>query len=77
MPEIRVGSSAMIPIQFDQLLEAVDGTIGRPFAKSYARRNTQLRRVVTDSRRVQPGDLFVALAGSRHHGEEFLAEMET
>ena len=64
----------MIPIRFDQLLEAVDGTIGRPVAKSYARQNTQLRRVVTDSRRVQPGDLFVALSGSLHHGEEFLAD---
>ncbi|MFQ5767054.1 MAG: UDP-N-acetylmuramoyl-L-alanyl-D-glutamate--2,6-diaminopimelate ligase [Acidobacteriota bacterium] len=30
--------------------------------------------VSCDSRRVAPGDLFVAVAGERHHGDEFLAE---
>ncbi|MFZ1834935.1 MAG: Mur ligase domain-containing protein, partial [Pseudomonadales bacterium] len=27
-----------------------------------------------DSRAVQPGDAFVALKGSRHNGDEFIAE---
>jgi UDP-N-acetylmuramoyl-tripeptide--D-alanyl-D-alanine ligase len=64
----------MIPIRFDELLEVVDGTPSRPLGNSYVRQNRQLQRVVTDSRCVHPGDLFVALAGSRHHGEEFLAD---
>jgi UDP-N-acetylmuramoyl-tripeptide--D-alanyl-D-alanine ligase len=34
-----------------------------------------IRRVNTDSRAVQPGDLFVALAGERHDGHKFLPEV--
>ena len=34
-----------------------------------------LRRVCTDSRQVQPGDLFVALAGEKFDGHEFIAEV--
>jgi UDP-N-acetylmuramoyl-tripeptide--D-alanyl-D-alanine ligase len=33
-----------------------------------------VRRVCTDSRQVQPGDLFVALAGDRFDGHDFLAQ---
>jgi len=33
-----------------------------------------LQRCTCDSRRVQPGDLFVALAGSRHDGHDFIEE---
>lgn len=36
---------------------------------------TLIRRVNTDSRVAQPGDLFVALAGERHDGHKFLAEV--
>src|SRR5262245_30350697 len=35
---------------------------------------TQILRVCTDSRRVQPGDLFVALQGERVDGHDFVAE---
>ncbi|KAA3608137.1 MAG: UDP-N-acetylmuramoyl-tripeptide--D-alanyl-D-alanine ligase [Planctomycetota bacterium] len=35
-----------------------------------------LRGVVTDSRRVQPGDLFVALPGARTDGHRFLGEAQ-
>ncbi|HEY1490159.1 MAG TPA: UDP-N-acetylmuramoyl-tripeptide--D-alanyl-D-alanine ligase, partial [Verrucomicrobiae bacterium] len=34
-----------------------------------------ITRVTTDSRAAQPGDLFVALAGERHDGHEFLREV--
>jgi len=34
--------------------------------------DVEIRGVTTDSRRVQPGDLFVALRGERFDGHEFL-----
>jgi len=37
---------------------------------------TQVLRVCTDSRRVQPGDLFFALAGERFDGRDFLADVK-
>ena len=36
---------------------------------------TLIKRVTTDSRAAQPGDLFVALAGERHDGHEFLRDV--
>ena len=36
---------------------------------------TLIRRVVTDSRQTQPGDLFFALAGKRFDGHDFLGEV--
>lgn len=36
---------------------------------------TLIKRVNTDSRATQPGDLFVALAGERHDGHNFLSEV--
>jgi UDP-N-acetylmuramoyl-tripeptide--D-alanyl-D-alanine ligase len=36
---------------------------------------SQIRRVSTDSRQVQPGDLFVALPGERFDGHNFLQEV--
>ena len=37
--------------------------------------DTQVKRVNTDSRAAQPGDLFVALAGEHHDGHEFLQDV--
>src|SRR6266436_1859150 len=37
---------------------------------------TQVLRVCADSRRVQAGDLFFALAGERFDGHDFLAEVK-
>lgn len=36
---------------------------------------TVVRRVCTDSRQAQPGDLFIALAGEKFDGHDFLAEV--
>ncbi|MBK6602160.1 MAG: UDP-N-acetylmuramoyl-tripeptide--D-alanyl-D-alanine ligase [Betaproteobacteria bacterium] len=36
--------------------------------------NVRFTRVVTDSRQLQPGDLFVALAGERYDGHDFVAD---
>jgi UDP-N-acetylmuramoyl-tripeptide--D-alanyl-D-alanine ligase len=58
-------------ITADQLLEAIGGTVDElpsgPFEGS-------IGRVVTDSRVVEPGDLFVALPGDRRHGGEYLGD---
>jgi UDP-N-acetylmuramoyl-L-alanyl-D-glutamate--2,6-diaminopimelate ligase len=40
-------------------------------ARASAADDAELTGVTHDSRRVQPGDLYVALPGSRHHGAEF------
>jgi len=37
-------------------------------------REMEVSGICTDSRRVSPGDLFVALPGSRYHGREFIPE---
>lgn len=36
---------------------------------------TLIKRVNTDSRAAQPGDLFIALAGERHDGHDFLRDV--
>ncbi len=38
---------------------------------------TMVSRVVTDSREVRPGDLFVAVSGERFDGHDFLAEVRS
>jgi UDP-N-acetylmuramoyl-tripeptide--D-alanyl-D-alanine ligase len=38
-------------------------------------RATLIQRITTDSRAAQPGDLFVALAGERHDGHEYLRDV--
>ncbi len=38
-------------------------------------RSALIKRITTDSRAAQPGDLFVALAGERHDGHEFLRDV--
>src|SRR5436190_22265347 len=36
---------------------------------------TRIRRVSTDSRTVQPGDLFIALAGEKFDAHDYLADV--
>jgi len=45
-----------------------------PEATLVGSRDVEVRACVCDSRRVEPGDLFVAIAGGRHDGHEFVAE---
>ena len=55
------------PLKF--IADATAGEIlrGRP--------DTLVHRVCTDSRQVNPGDLFIALAGDKFDGHQFLAEV--
>ncbi|HET9873847.1 MAG TPA: UDP-N-acetylmuramoyl-L-alanyl-D-glutamate--2,6-diaminopimelate ligase [Propionibacteriaceae bacterium] len=39
-----------------------------------AEHNPEVRGITLDSRRVRPGDLYVALPGRRHHGARFAAD---
>ena len=54
----------MIPIQLSDVLAACDGRLARDGACG------ELRRVSTDSRSLQEGDLFVALSGPNHDGND-------
>jgi UDP-N-acetylmuramoyl-tripeptide--D-alanyl-D-alanine ligase len=53
-------------------LTFIAGTCGGTLLRG--RPETLVQRVNTDSRSVQPGDLFVALSGERFDGHHFLAE---
>jgi UDP-N-acetylmuramoyl-tripeptide--D-alanyl-D-alanine ligase len=55
------------PLSF--VMEACRGVLERGEA------SCPIRRVETDSRQVRPGDLFVALAGPRFDGHDFLPEV--
>jgi UDP-N-acetylmuramoyl-tripeptide--D-alanyl-D-alanine ligase len=61
-------------LTLSQLQQAVGGQLiaGPAAAPPIAARCSG--RIVTDSRRVEPGDIFWGLAGSRHNGSDFLAE---
>src|SRR5688572_16690011 len=54
-------------------LAFVSAATGGAIAQGQA--SAQIRRVGTDSRSVQPGDLFIALAGERFDGHNFLTEV--
>lgn len=60
-------------LTLSQLQQAVGGElIAGPAATPPMARGAG--RIVTDSRRVEPGDIFWALAGPRYNGGDFLAE---
>jgi UDP-N-acetylmuramoyl-tripeptide--D-alanyl-D-alanine ligase len=60
-------------LTLSQLQQAVGGELlVGPAATAPAARGAG--RIVTDSRRVEPGDIFWALTGPRHNGGDFLAE---
>lgn len=58
----------MIPMTLQQ----VGAAVGVPVEEAV--RATRVTRVVTDSRTVEPGDLFVALRGERTDGHQFISE---
>ena len=66
----------MITVSFDQIVQALAPIAwGAPTSSGeLAPREGQLTgRVVHDSRKVQPGDLYLALRGETHDGHDFIA----
>jgi len=58
----------MKPLTLQEVVDALEGTLDRPVPVG------NVRRVVTDSREVQPGDLFVAIRGERFDGHDFVGQ---
>lgn len=58
----------MIPVTLAEIAAAIAGEIvqGEP--------GLTIRQVATDSRKIKPGDLFIALAGERYDGHQFLEQ---
>lgn len=57
------------------LLQVMNGVVGaRLVANDVTAPSLMIRRVHTDTRTIEPGDLFVALRGERFDANEFLAE---
>ncbi|GAW28795.1 UDP-N-acetylmuramoyl-tripeptide--D-alanyl-D-alanine ligase [Carboxydocella sp. ULO1] len=59
----------MLPLTLAEIASAVQGELkgGQP--------ETVISEVVTDSRRVQPGQLFIALVGEKHDAHSFLPQV--
>jgi UDP-N-acetylmuramoyl-tripeptide--D-alanyl-D-alanine ligase len=58
----------MKPLTIQETIDALEGTPDRPTPPG------TIARVQTDSRGVEPGDLFVAIRGPRFDGHDFVAE---
>ncbi|MHC4441323.1 MAG: UDP-N-acetylmuramoyl-tripeptide--D-alanyl-D-alanine ligase [Planctomycetota bacterium] len=58
----------MKPITLDEAISALEGTCDRQVSLG------SVRRVVTDSRQVGPGDLFIAIRGERFDGHDFVGD---
>lgn len=56
------------------LLQAVGGTLKLASGAAWEPAAMPVGRIVTDSRAVEPGDVFWALVGRRHDGSEFAEE---
>jgi UDP-N-acetylmuramoyl-tripeptide--D-alanyl-D-alanine ligase len=61
-------------LTLSQLQQAVGGELIAGPAAAPPAMARSAGRIVTDSRRVEPGDIFWALPGPRHNGGDFLAE---
>ncbi len=58
----------MKPLTLEEVVAAVEGTCNRPVPAG------SVARVVSDSREVRPGDLFVAIRGARMDGHDFVGK---
>lgn len=64
----------MIPVSYRQIAEAVGAPVWGVWqgAGEFASHDGELTgQVVHDSRRIQPGDLYIALTGETHNGHDF------
>jgi UDP-N-acetylmuramoyl-tripeptide--D-alanyl-D-alanine ligase len=57
------------------LSQIVDGTQGQLVVPAGSRAPESISGIATDSRKVKPGDLFVALRGTRSDGHHFIGEV--
>src|SRR5687767_1957076 len=64
----------MLPFTVEQLHEAVGGELVLAAGVPDGRLQESLKRIVTDSRQVQPGDVFWALPGTLRDGAEFIED---
>ena len=62
----------MVPLSLDQVRRFVDGRL--EWVAGPGGSASSVLRVMTDSRQIRPGDLFVALSGARHDGHAFVAD---
>src|SRR5687768_12647491 len=60
----------MKPIGIHQIVEIVSGT----FISERPGSDVSVASILTDSRQLQPGALFVAIRGENHNGMNFLAD---
>ncbi|HTX68721.1 MAG TPA: UDP-N-acetylmuramoyl-tripeptide--D-alanyl-D-alanine ligase [Thermoleophilia bacterium] len=58
----------MLPLTLTEVAAACGGLLESPDPR------VEVRRVCTDSRRLQPGDLFVGLRGERFDGDQYAAQ---
>ncbi|MEJ0014718.1 MAG: Mur ligase domain-containing protein [Actinomycetota bacterium] len=64
--------SLLLPIQgFSSSLGALANFLGAELLSV----DVEFSGVTLDSRKVEPGDLFIALPGARHHGASFASEV--
>lgn len=61
----------MANFTLEAILAAVGGTIAQPLPTQ------EFNEIRIDSRKVQPGDLFIALTGERFDGHDFLSQVAT
>lgn len=58
----------MKALTLEEIVAALEGTMDRAIPAG------SVRRVTTDSRQVEPGDLFIALAGERFDGHDYVPQ---
>ena len=54
-----------IPLTINEIASSIGGV---------AHANNKIEYIATDSKEVLPGDLFIALQGNKHNGEDYVLE---